>query len=76
MGLRQWLGRRLISFGIRIHGTRLEAETKHEVNEALHIPEDAMVEAEELSEQWQPEQKGNVIIVEPDLMVKYRRGKL
>lgn len=76
MGLRQWAGKHLISFGIRVHSTKLEAHTKHEINETLNIPEDAMVEADETPEQWQPEQHGNVVIAEPDLMVKYRRGKL
>lgn len=74
--LRQRLGKRLIAFGIRLHGTKLQPETKHEVNEALSIPEDAMVEADGKPEQWQPEQHGNVVIVEPDLMVKYRRGQV
>lgn len=73
---RQRLGKRLISLAIRIYGSQLPSDTKHEVNETLDIPEDAMVEQDETPEQWQPEQHGNVVIVEPDLMVKYRRGQL
>lgn len=42
----------------------------------LKIPQDAAIEADDLLEQWQPEQHGNVVIVEPDLMFRYRRGKL
>lgn len=37
---------------------------------------DAAVEADGPDEQWQPEQHGNVVVVEPDLMFQHRRGKL
>lgn len=42
----------------------------------LQIPLDAAVEADGPNEQWQPEQHGGVVIVEPDLMFQHRRGKL
>lgn len=44
--------------------------------EELREPRDAAVEASDLLDQWQPEQHGNVVIVEPELMTRYRRGKL
>lgn len=41
--------------------------------EELQEPRDAAVETDESALHWVPEQHGNVVIVEPDLMVKYRR---
>lgn len=34
---------------------------------------DASVEVEDGYEQWAPEQQGNVVIVEPEIMHQYRR---
>lgn len=44
--------------------------------EELQEPRDAAVEVDGPSEQWIPHQKGNVVVVEPDLMFQHRRGKL
>lgn len=44
--------------------------------EELKQSTDAAVEVDSPPEQWQPEQHGNSVIVEPDLMFRYRRGKL
>lgn len=60
---------------------RLAPEVKRDVDHSglmtdLVIPQDAVVEADETAEQWQPEQHGNVVIAEPPLMRQYRRGKL
>lgn len=76
--LRHFSGKHLIAFGIRVYGhDNVPTETVHEVKETLAIPEDAAVEAEiDTEAQWSPEQHGNVIIVEPPMMNKYRRGKL
>lgn len=43
--------------------------------EELQQPLDAAVETDGPADQWQPEQHGNSVIVEPDLMFQHRRGK-
>jgi hypothetical protein len=77
--LKQRIGKRLIRIGIGLHGGEPEAEKtaySTEVKQVLGQPLDASVEVEEAPQQWQPEQSGNVIIAEPELMHQYRRGKL
>lgn len=37
---------------------------------------DAAVETDGPEERWQPEQKGNIVVVEPDIMRHARRNKL
>lgn len=36
----------------------------------------AVIEADDTPQQWSPDQKGNVVIAEPLLMNKHRRGEL
>lgn len=36
----------------------------------------ALVEADDTPLTWQPEQHGNVVIAEPDIMAAHRRGEL
>ena len=44
--------------------------------QAHEPPADAAIEADPTPEQWTPKQKGNVILVEPDLMRQHRRGDI
>lgn len=74
---RHFIARRLITLGIRIYGqTDDEKVLDSDLKQALDMPLDAVVEVDDIPEQWKPDQKGNVVIVEPELMVKYRRGQL
>jgi hypothetical protein len=75
--LKQRIGKRLIRIGIGLHGSEPDQKViTTEVKQTLGQPLDASVEVEEAPQQWQPEQSGNVIIAEPELMHQYRRGKL
>lgn len=67
--LRARFGRYLIAKGIKLAG---EPERKTEVKKALGKPLDAVVEATNEDEQWQPKQQGNVVIAEPEI-VRYAR---
>lgn len=67
--LRSRFGRFLISEGIKLAG---EPERKTEVKKALGSSLDAVVEASDDDDQWQPQQHGNVVIAEPEI-VRYAR---
>lgn len=53
-----------------------ETEAYKTLPDELKPPSDAAVEADDTIDQWKPNQSGNVVIVEPELMYRYRRGKL
>ena len=76
--LRIKLARRLFKWSVRLAPQPEETEAYKSLPEELKMPLDAAIEVEtdEGNPQWTPEQHGNVIIVEPDIMNRYRRGKL
>jgi hypothetical protein len=76
MKLRHKLGKWLVSLGMKTYGELPEKVNATEVKSVLGQPLDDVVEVEDTLEQWGPEQSGNVIIVEPDLMTQHRRGKI
>ena len=75
MKLRYRLGKLFIKLGSRLYGE--SALPINDIPTDLQPSRDAVVENElDAPLQWGPEQHGNVIIVEPRLMNRYRRGKL
>lgn len=73
--LKQRFGKWMITTGIKYAAVPKEQTT--EVKVALDQPLDAVAEVEdEDNPQWAPKQSGNVIVVEPMMISKHRRGKL
>lgn len=74
--LRIRLARWLFRLSAKLAPEPEETEAYKSLPAELKEPRDASVEADDTIEQWSPDQKGNVVIVEPDIMHKFRRGKL
>lgn len=53
-----------------------QTEEYKSLPDELRLSQDAVAEVDGVPDQWQPEQHGNSIIAEPELMNRYRRGKL
>jgi hypothetical protein len=74
--LKSKLGKWLIGVGLWLHDDDVDAKPT-EVKQALGESLDAAVEVPDgLTPQWSPEQHGNVVMAEPELMILERRGKL
>jgi hypothetical protein len=78
MQLRRRIGKNLIRLGMWVHGPfdKVVLTDDRPLKEALDLPLDAVVEAEDTPMQWSEHQTGNVIVAEPDLITLHRRGKL
>lgn len=74
--IRTRLAKRLFKWSIKLVPQPEDTPEYKLLPDELKEPQDAAVETDGLPEQWQPEQHGNVVIVEPDLMFQHRRGKL
>lgn len=78
MKLRQRIARKLISFGIRLHG-EFDATEPSKPIPLVPVTKvssgGAVVEETTDAVRWSPEQHGNVVIAEPDIMTRFRREK-
>lgn len=79
--LRQRIAKHLIDTGVRWYGQAEVAEkmqemTLPELPEARARAHDAVVEASDDPVIWQPDQKGGVVVAEPLMMTKFRRGEI
>lgn len=75
MKLRRKLGKKLVDWGMRLYGDMPADQSITSVKTVLEQPLDAAVDASYEVQTWQPEQHGNVIIAEPELITLDRRGK-
>lgn len=77
MGLRQTLGRKLISAGVAVYGRLDEVEpggqAKPTTKPPTHPAHSAVVEASDKPVQWEPHQTGNIVVAEPLMITEYRR---
>lgn len=74
--LRIRLSKLLYKLTVKITPPLEDTEEYKLLPEELQEPRDAAVELDDQPAYWQQEQHGNVVIVEPELMTRYRRGKL
>lgn len=75
-GLRIRIAKRLYNWSVWFTPSVESSPLYDSLPDELKAPRDASVEVADEVEQWQPEQHGNVIIAEPELMVLHRRGKV
>jgi hypothetical protein len=75
MSLKQTIGKKLIDIGIAWAGLPIEEEPRKHIDRINQVPHSAVVEAEEVRQDWEPVQHGNVIIAEPAVMREFRRHK-
>lgn len=73
--IRQTIGRKLVSLGIKWAGIPVIEDQQKAVAKIQGVPHSAVVEAEPVRQDWEPVQSGNVIIAEPDIMRDFRRQK-
>lgn len=73
MRLKTRFGNKLIRWGLRLSPTPPVSTT--DIKEALGESTSAVVEAHLEAPRWTPEQHGNVIIAEPDIMKEFRRNR-
>jgi hypothetical protein len=71
--LKTRLGNRLIRLGMK--WSPQPTVSKTEIKQALGESTSAVVEAHLEAPRWTPEQHGNVIIAEPDIMKEFRRNR-
>lgn len=73
MKLKRALGNRLIRWGLQL--SPVPPVSKTDIKEALGESTSGVIEAATEAERWKPEQHGNVIIAEPDIMKEFRRNR-
>lgn len=73
MGIRQKLAQKLINTGVKLQGETPVIEPSITKSTPPKRTGGAVVEAVDDPVRWTPNQQGNVVIVEPDIVTQFRR---